>query len=38
MMPATFEGSSNIKTAGPHSWPDVVRSEKSNPLVNRGTC
>jgi hypothetical protein len=37
-FPGPFGGRSDIKTAGPLSWPDIVRSEKSNPRVNRGTC
>ena len=37
-FPRTMWGCINLKNAGPLSWPDVVRSEKSNPLVNRGTC
>jgi hypothetical protein len=33
-----YGGSSNRKHAGRLGWADIVRSEKSNPLVNRATC
>src|SRR5262249_55473377 len=37
-FPGPCGGRSNRKNAGPLGGPDVVRSEKSNPRVNRGPC
>jgi hypothetical protein len=33
-----IKGDSACPGCGIRTWPDVVRSEKSNPLVNRGPC